>query len=225
MARKGAIPPPPADFDERAENVIDWVKANARMVTLAVVVVLAVGVGVWLYVRTQSIRQDRAEQVLAGAQEALAVNNVALAQADLERLQTRYEGTRAAHNGAVLLAQVHFEQGRYAEGLQALDQYATRPPDYLTSAVEALRAAGYEQTGQGEMAARHYEAAAERSRFDADRANYLASAARLYMELGNRNRALEIWTDLAEDPRGPMAAEARVRVGELRAAPAGAAGG
>lgn len=220
MARKRAAAPPPMDLDERAENVMDWIRLNARLVVLGVAVVLAVGIGVWLYMRTQAIRQDRAAATLASAQEALAVNNIALAQADLERTLNRFEGTRAAHQAGILLAQVHYEGGRYQEGMAVLDRTAPRAPDYLAAQIEALRAAGFEQLEQPAQAAEHYEAAAQRARFDADRASYRASAARIYAQTGDTERAIAIWRELAEDPRGPMAAEARLRLGELEAAPA-----
>jgi tetratricopeptide (TPR) repeat protein len=221
MARKGAGAPP-MDLDDRAESAVEWVQANLKAVVLAVVVVLAIGTGVFLYLRTQAIRQDRAAETLASAQDALAVMNVALAQSDLERVVTRYEGTRAAHQASVLLAQLHFEAGRYQEGLQVLDRAAARPPEYLASSVEALRGAAYEQLGQMEQAAQHYQRAAQRSRFAAEAASHQAVAARIYTQMGNTDQALEIWRELAADPRGPMAAEARLRLGELEAAPASA---
>ncbi len=222
MARKGAGAPPPMDLDDRAENVLEWIQANSRAVALGVVVVLAVGVGAWLYMRTQSIRQERAAEALTGAQEALAVQNVPLAVSDLERVLTRYDGTRAADQAAVILAQVHFDQGRYEEGLRVLDEHASSPPDYLAAPVDALRGAGHEQLRRFAEAAQHYERAADRARFEADRDTYLASAARVHGEAGNTQRAREIWRRLAEDPRSPVAAEARVRLGELEAVPASA---
>ncbi len=220
MARKGAGAPRPVDLDDRAENVMEWIQTNSKAVALGVVVVLAVAVGAWLYMRTQSIRQERAAEALTGAQEAIAVQNVPLALSDLERILNRYQGTRAAEQAAVILTQLHYDAGRYEDGLRVLDEHATRPPDYLAAPVEALRGAGYEQLQRFADAAQHYERAAERARFEADRDAYLASAARVYGAAGNTQRARELWRRLADDPRSPVAAEARVRLGELEAAPA-----
>ncbi len=220
MARKGAGAPPPRDLDERAEDLMDWIRLHSRAVALGVVVVVAIGAGAWLYMRTQSIRQERAATTLAGAQEALAVGNVALAQADLERVLNRYDGTRAARQAAVLLAQVQYEAGRYQEGLGVLERAAAGAPDYIAAQIEGLRAAGYEQLDQPAQAVQHYEAAAGRARFDTERASFRASAARIYAQMGDTQRAIAIWRELAEDPRGPMAPEARLRLGELQAVPA-----
>jgi len=72
--------------------------------------------------------------------------------------------------------------------------------------------------GRTEQALRE---AAEEARFDIDRDGYLADAARAYRRAGNDAEAVRIWTGLAEDPLGALAAEARVRLGELTAKPAG----
>jgi len=61
--------------------------------------------------------------------------------------------------------------------------------------------------------------AADVTRFPADKAEYRASAARSYAAAGKVAEAKAIWTDLAKDDTGPMAAEARVRLGELEAKP------
>jgi len=65
------------------------------------------------------------------------------------------------------------------------------------------------------------EDAAKATSFETERAFQLAKAARAYEAGGNATKAKEIWTSLMNDPKGQtMSAEARVRLGELNAAPA-----
>ena len=122
------------------------------------------------------------------------------------------------------IAETLFEQGRalmeqkkYAEGIAKLTPLA----DSLTEGASAqgLIATGYEEQGKYKEAAEHFMKAADASAFDADKANFKASAARAYMRAGDGAAAKKLWTELAADPNGPAAGEARVRLGELSAAP------
>jgi hypothetical protein len=48
----------------------------------------------------------------------------------------------------------------------------------------------------------------------------MSLAAQAYLNGGNKAKAKEIWTALGADSKGVVAGEARVRLGELEAAPA-----
>ena len=82
-----------------------------------------------------------------------------------------------------------------------------------------MEAAGYEELKDFTAAAEQYKQAAEATRFPADKAQYQASAARTFAAAGKFSEAKAIWAELAKDETSPMAAEARVRLGELDAAP------
>jgi hypothetical protein len=64
-----------------------------------------------------------------------------------------------------------------------------------------------------------YEAAASAAGSNAARAVLQADAARAYEAAGQLEDARRIWTVMAQDDANPMAGEARVRLGELSAAP------
>jgi hypothetical protein len=83
-----------------------------------------------------------------------------------------------------------------------------------------VMAAGYEQLKNYSAAGDQYEKASKVARFDADRQRHLAQAAMCYLQAGNKEKAKQIWTDLGADSKGAVAGEARVRLGELTAAPA-----
>jgi predicted negative regulator of RcsB-dependent stress response len=208
-------------LQERAETLFDSLRAHSRTAVIAVVAVTAVAGAVALYNWSKAKESVRAEQALFDAQRTLGGGNVAQAQTELQKLTTRYDGTPAADQANVLLAQVMYDQGKYAEGLAILAKLENEVEDEHRPAIHALRAAGHEQLGKPAEAAAEYQRAAAASEFELDRANFQANAARAFMVAGNKAEAQRLWTELARDPRGPLAGEARVRLGELTAAPAG----
>src|SRR5687767_8978594 len=103
----------------------DWIQANTRAITIGAAIVVAGGVGYWFYVRSAEIKRQNAERGLNQAKQSLAAGNSALAQTDLQRVATRYKGTPAGAQSAMLLAQIEYEQGKFAEGLKHLEPYQT----------------------------------------------------------------------------------------------------
>ena len=77
---------------------------------------------------------------------------------------------------------------------------------------------GYMQLAKPVDAAREYEAASLASRLDNERIVYKAKAARAYSIGGDTAKARQFWEGLRDDPKAvAVAAEARVRLGELTA--------
>jgi hypothetical protein len=67
-------------------------------------------------------------------------------------------------------------------------------------------------------AAKQYDAAAEVTKFETEKALQRAKAARAYQAAGDTAKAHQLWSALLTDPTAQsMAAEARVRLGELTA--------
>ena len=219
MTRTGAAAHAP--LQERAETIFESLRVHARTAIIAVVGVTAVAGAVALYNWSKAKEAVRAEQALFDAQRTLGGGNLPQAQTELQKLSTRYDGTPAANQANILLAQVMYDQGKYAEGLALLGKLEGNIEEDSRPAVHALRAAGHEQLGKPAEAAAEYLKAATASEFALDRANFQANAARAFMAAGNKGEAQRLWTELARDPQGPLAGEARVRLGELTAAPAG----
>jgi predicted negative regulator of RcsB-dependent stress response len=220
MTRTGAAARPLQQ--EGDSSFMEWMQENGRVLTAVVIVLVALVLGAYLYLGTQLARAEKAEQALGRAEQSLSSGNVPLAQTDLQRVVTAYNGTSAATTAAMLLAQTKYDQGKYQEGIDQLQRTAqsgaTKP---LAASVEALIGDGYMGLNKPADAAKHYEEAAAKARFDADKAQYRASAARAYLAAGNPEAARTIWEELANDPTGATAGEARVRLGELQAKPAG----
>ncbi|HEX6052101.1 MAG TPA: tetratricopeptide repeat protein [Gemmatimonadaceae bacterium] len=205
-------------FDDRAESVVDWARANAKYIGVAAVIV-ALAVLSWVFYRQyQNSQAAQAETQLSRARQSYAQGNLPLAQTDLRRVVSRFEGSSAGSQAAMLLAQTYYEQGKADSGLAVLNQ--SEPTSADGAAFEALKGAGYELKKEYAQAAQHYRGAADRTDVKEAKGRYLADAARALTAAGNKAEAAKIWEGLAEDESAPISAEARVRLGELTATPA-----
>jgi len=208
-----------ASDDDAFQNFLLWAQRYSKVIT-AIAVALIVGLAAWMfYGRSQAIKHRRAEESLGRAAQSLGSGNIPLAQSDLEKIMTRYSGTPAATQAAFLLAQTYYDEGKAQAGIDRLMKVRDGVGDFFEPSVEALIADGYDLLGKPVEAAKHYQVAAEKTDFEADRSMYRASAARVLQLSGDKAGALKIWTELAADPDNPVAGEARVRLGELTAQP------
>lgn len=212
--------PAPAVEKDPLDAVSLWVQEHTRTVTAMLVVVAVLVGGALLYRRALTTRAAQAEAALLGPRQSIAANNIPLAQTDLKRILTRYPGTAAATQAAMLLATTYYSQQKVPEGLAVLQHAVTTGPGKpFASAVGALVAAGYDQEGKYRDAALAYERAAGLSPYALERDRLHAAAARSYGDGADTTAAVRLWTQLAADPKSPEAAEARLRLGELTAKP------
>jgi predicted negative regulator of RcsB-dependent stress response len=202
------------------DNAAEWMRVHGKRIGLLAVGAIVIGGGLWFYRYNKAQNEVLAERQYLLAEQSLLAGNLPLAQSDLSKVVTRFEGTRAADQARLSLAQALYGQRKYAEGLKALEPVAGQAGP-VGAAAEALRGAGYEEMGKTADAAARYRAASEAADLANDKTIYLADAARAYGAAGQRDSAVAIWTRLSEDLRSTAAAEARVRLGELTAKPAG----
>jgi predicted negative regulator of RcsB-dependent stress response len=218
MTRTGAAARP--QLDDRANSLLEWAVLNTRALAIAGAVILAVALAGWLYLRSQQSKEERASLALAQATESVLQGNFALAQNDLQRVVSQYGGTDAGKQALLALSEVLYDQGKFSDGVSVLETKVDGAPEYLRATFYAQIAAGYEAQGNFPKAGDTYQQAAKATRFDTDRALYLANAARSYAQGGNTKAALQIWQAQAANQSSPVADEARIRIGELTAQPA-----
>jgi predicted negative regulator of RcsB-dependent stress response len=201
------------------DSLTEWTILHKREVTWGVIALAVILLGLWYYERSQTLRAQHAETQYFQARQAAASGNVLLAASDLQKVATRYEGTRAGAQAALTAAQLMYEQKKYKEGIAALEKAEAKAPDDFKPSIHVLEAAGYEELKDFVSGAAQYKLAAAATRFPADKAQYQAAAGRDYMAAGKTAEAKAIWTELAKDDTGPMASEAKVRLGEVSAKP------
>jgi predicted negative regulator of RcsB-dependent stress response len=211
----------PFSTSERTESLMDWFSLNSPEVMWAGAAVVLLAGGGWFYNRSRELKSTRAERAYYQAVRPISAGNLPLAESDLRKMIQRYDGTPAADQGRLQLAQILYDQGKYQQGVDELKRAEDEisKSERYGSGVHLVLAAGLEQLKKFLDAAAQYEKAAKAARFDADRQRYMSLAASAYLSAGNKEKAKQIWTELGADSKGAVAGEARVRLGELTAAP------
>ena len=205
------------------QSFAEWIQKNSRLVGIGAAIIVVGALGFWFYLRSAEIKRQNAERGLTQAKQSLMAGNPALAQTDLERVATRYRGTSAGAQSALMLAQLHYDQGRFAEGIQVLEPYQTeRAAGPNLGAIWSLTADGRMGQGDPAGASAAYQRAAEATAMPGERALYRAKAARALMAAGNLDEARSAWQRLLDDPEAVgVHNEAAIRLGELTAKTAG----
>jgi predicted negative regulator of RcsB-dependent stress response len=217
---RSAPPSAPSEstFEDATDSFIDWFRLHSTKVVTGMAAVVVVAGGYMAYRAYSSGQAARAERAFFEAQAPLANRDLAGAERSLRQVATRYDGTAGGAQAQLALAQLLYDQGKYQDGLNAL-KGADDAPAALKPAVIVMRAAGEEGLGRPAEAAKLYEQAANDEKIEARKNDLLANAARAYTQAGQKDAARKIWSDLAQRQDNPLADEARVRLGELSAAP------
>jgi tetratricopeptide (TPR) repeat protein len=212
----------PAPSSDKFQDTLDWARNNSRL-WVGATVVLVLAVGIYLFVgRLRLITNGNAERALNNAKQSLTSGNLPLAQSDLDKVYSQYGSTPAGVEAAILLASLDYDGGKIQDGINLLDKAAgTGAAANALSTIRNLQGDGYAQMRKLTDAAKQYEAAAAATSVEAEKASLRAKAARTYEQAGDTATAHKLWSDLATDPlTESVAAEARVRLGELTAVPA-----
>src|SRR4051812_476977 len=203
----------------KAESFLDWFRINSRMVTIAAVVVAAAVFGFWFYNRSAVLKAENADRKLLAAKQSLGSGNLPLAQSDLKKVADQYPSTSAGAEAGMLLAQVKLEQGDYQGAVTTLKELTAKNSSgpYATP-LRTLLGDAYSQLGKYAEAADEYSRAALATMAPNERALLLAKIGRAQTAAGNVAKAREAWESLAnQTDNAGLAAEARVRLGELLA--------
>ncbi len=205
-------------MDIDAESLMDTISAKRREIGIVAIVVVALGGALLLWRQSNMKKEDNAERAFQQAANAYYAGNLALARTDLQKVLDRYAGTTAGVEGAMLLAQANYQEGKWPEGIKVLEtaQKSSAAGPFAAS-LEALIAAGYADQKKYDEAAKHYQAASDKAQFAADKDLHRSDVARMSALAGKKDEARKIWTELAGKPESPVWGEARVRLGELEA--------
>jgi predicted negative regulator of RcsB-dependent stress response len=204
---------------DHAQSFIDWTRTNSRVLTIGASVVAIAVAGFWFYQRSREIQSANAEKALMNAKQSMTAGNTTLAQSDLQKVYSRYGSTTAGVEAAMLLAQIDYDGNKVQDGISILDKLSgSGAASRVESTIRGLEGDGYMQLGKPAEAAKRYESAADASKGETERALQRSKAARAYQIAGDTAKARQVWTSMLNDPTAQsMAAEARLRLGELRA--------
>jgi predicted negative regulator of RcsB-dependent stress response len=216
MAETNASAPFGGDLGEQRFSEF-WDRYRQHLAWIGLVLIVAIA-GAWFYVRSESLKQEHAETAFEQALVGVQSGNIRLAESDLKKVVSRYGGTNGGAEAAMTLAKLSYQQGNYQAGIDALKTAVSTKGDMQFEAL-VLQGAGYEGLSKWADAARTYDQAADAARFPEEKAQAQAMAARAYQAGGDKANAAKIWEALLKDPKNGFDNEAKVRLGELQAAP------
>jgi outer membrane protein assembly factor BamD (BamD/ComL family) len=212
-----ASSPTAIQSDDPLENLTHWLQTNSRTLAIAGAVVVAAGLGIYGVRASDAKKRANASTALYAAQAPLSEGRLEDARTALAGVASRYKGTTAGEQAVLLLAQTLYDEGKFAEGITALQGGRSSASSAFAAPMEAMIAAGFEAQSDFAQAAQHYANAAKVAGSELERDSYLLSQARQTMAAGQRSEAIALFEALRAKESSPYAQEAAVRLGELRA--------
>ena len=214
MTKTGEAARPPVVVEP--ETLLETFQLYRKQISIGAIVLAAMAGGVFLWQASNARKVAQSERAFY---DAISLYGKAdpKASAELANVAARYSGTAGGLQAAMLLAQTHYDAGKYDEGLKVLDGAGSAGA--FASGVESLKAAGYEGKQQFDKAAEHYLAAVSKATLTGEKDYLKAEAARALTVAGKKADAQKIWEELSSKIDSPMEGEAKVRLGELTAAP------
>lgn len=206
-------------LEERADSLMGSLQRHSTKLLAGAIGIAALLGAVYFYNSSQATTALAAERAYYQAQQSLASGNVPLATTDMRKAADRFRGTPSGNQAALALAQLLYDQGKYAEGIAAIERIEPKS-DAERASKEAVTAAGLEGQSKFVEAAARYRAAAAETKFATEKTTLRASEARALTAGGKKAEARAIWAELVKDPNRGVADEAKIRLGELSAAPA-----
>lgn len=200
-----------------SETLGEFWLLHQKKIIIGAIVVAAAGGGYWLFQRSAQIKEEKGGAAFAAAEASFLGGNQALAVTELEKIVTRYSGTTAGAQAAMLIAQSLMEQGKSAEAVTELEKALGSAPAQLKGGMHALIGAALESSGKPAEAAAAYGRAAAASQFTPDRDMQLIEQARNLVAANDLAGAEKIYSEMARREDSPFAGEARVRLGEVSA--------
>jgi predicted negative regulator of RcsB-dependent stress response len=204
------------------EQAMSWLRGNHRTVSIAGGVLVAAAIVWWGVATSQRQKETNAQRSLGAAKMSLMSGNMDLAATDLKAVATKYAGTAAGSQAALVVAQINYEEQKFAEGIEVIQKAMGDAPRDFIPRMRNMLGDGYLETKKPAEAAKEFEAAAAATPYKGEQAGYRLKAAKAFGLAGDAAKATALWQALAEDNKNPsIAAEARIRLGELQAKPAG----
>ncbi len=200
------------EFVEWIMEAVEYVKERARLFVGGTVAVIAVIVAINYFIESKEADRRKAAALLGDVLMVEQGGELTEAIRLAEELVSSYAGTLAAAQGTVLLANLHYAQGRYVEARGYYQTYLDNyePLDVLAYAAQSGLGACLEAEGQLVAAAEHYETYATEQAGTIREAMARMEAARIYGLAGQSNRQQALLEQVSRTfAQYPIAAQAR----------------
>ena len=200
------------EFVEWLMEAGEYVKERARLFVSGAVAVIAVIVAINYFIESKEADRLKAAALLGDVLMVEQGGEPTEAIRLAEELVSAYAGTPAAAQGTVLLANLHYAQGRYVEARGYYQSYLDNydPLDVLAYAAQSGLGACLEAEGQLVAAAQHYETYAAAQAGTIREAMAQMEAARIYGLVGESGKQQALLEQVSRTfAEYPIAAQAR----------------
>lgn len=206
------------EFVEWIMAAVEYVKERSQVFAGGLIGVVVVIMAINYFVESRDVAKVEAATLLGDVLLAEQGGQLTEAIRLAEQLVTSYSGAPAAGHGVVLLANLHYAQGRFSEARSYyhnyLDNYET--VDVLAYAAQSGLGSCLEAEGQLMEAGLHYEAYAAQEVGTIREAMAQMEAARVYGLAGDGKRQRELLEAVSRKfSKYPIAAQARSTMGML----------
>jgi predicted negative regulator of RcsB-dependent stress response len=186
-------PQPDDKFILAVERISFWARKNSRLLIIGAVVVVLLVLGAIYYVDSQRRTEAEAAVRLGEVHQTIMTGNAPLAIRDLQAYLATFGGTRAAREARLLLADLLMAQDRPGDAIQALGRLHRDLDEPVGIAAAQVMAAAYEQLEEYDQAIETYRRIARDARFEFQRRDALANAARVALDTGQAALAAELY--------------------------------
>ena len=200
------------EFVEWIMQAVEYVKERAQLFVGGAVAVIVVIVAINYFIESEEANRLKAAALLGDVLMVEQGGEPTEAVRLAEELVSAYAGTPAAAQGVVLLANLHYAQGRYAEARGYYQRYLDNyePVDVLSYAAQSGLGACLEAEGQLLAAAQHYETYAAQQAGTIREAMARMEAARIYGLAGDSDKQQALLKEVSRTfAQYPIAAQAR----------------
>ena len=206
------------EFVEWIMEAVAYVKARTQLFAGGVVGLLVAIVAINYFIDSRETAKVEAATLLGDVLMAEQGGQTTEAIRLAEQLVGSYHGAPAAAHGIVILANLHYAQGRFAEAKSYYRNYLDNyePVDVLAYAAQSGLGSCLEAEGQLIEAGKHYEAYAAQEAGTIRQGMAQMEAARVYGLVGDLNRQRELLESITREfSQYPIAAQARLTMDML----------
>ena len=185
-------------FVARVLETSAWAKQNSRMLIIGGIVAAVVIVGLLYFVTSRRANEAQAATQLTQVRAVAMSGNHPLAIRELEQFLGRFDGTAAADEARLMLAQSYLQTGQAQQARETVAPLARNLDSGLGINAALLLAATYEAAQEPHRAEEVFLNIAEEARFLFQRQDALDNAARIRLQRGEPAGAVELYRRLLE---------------------------
>lgn len=180
----------------RAIEASSWARRNSRALIIGLIILAIAVVAVVYYVNYRADLRDRAATELLEVRQVAATGDISNAVLQLEGFVNRFDGTPAASEARLLLAQLQLAQGNATQAAEAVRPLTEDGGPLVSASAGLLLAGALEAAGQPEQAEQAYLRVAESADMEFQQREALEDAARIRADRGDRAGAVELYDRL-----------------------------